>query len=131
MSLAFRLWGVHMEINSENIERGLWVVLIVVAIWIIHRIRRRSKEADSSYRSVSRGFAQRLAKKRLPHEVSLEDMEEDEEPKKHMTAEDWARGEAANNFVLRRFGANRHLKRRQLCARRPLAVCNGRIRFYE
>ena len=81
-----------MEINSENIERGLWVVLIVVAIWIIHRIRRRSKEADSSYRSVSRGFAQRLAKKRLPHEVSLEDMEEDEEPKKHMTAEDWARG---------------------------------------
>ena len=81
-----------MEINPENIERGLWVVLIVVAIWIIHRIRRRSKEADSSYRSVSRGFAQRLAKKRLPHEVSLEDMEEDEEPKKHMTAEDWARG---------------------------------------
>ena len=81
-----------MEINSENIERGLWVVLIVVAIWIIHRIRRRSKEADSSYRSVSRGFAQRLAKKRLPHEVSLEDMEEDEEPKKHMTAEEWARG---------------------------------------
>ena len=75
-----------MEINPENIERGLWVVLIIVAIWIIRRIRRRSKEADASYRSVSRGFAQRLAKKRPPHEVSLEDVEEDEKPKKHMIA---------------------------------------------
>ena len=81
-----------MEINPENIERGLWVVLIIAAIWIIRRIRRRSKEADASYRSVSRGFAQRLAKKRPPHEVSLEDVEEDEKPKKHMTPEDWTRG---------------------------------------
>ena len=81
-----------MEINPENIERGLWVVLIIAAIWIIRRIRCRSKEADASYRSVSRSFAQRLAKKRPPHEVSLEDVEEDEKPKKHMPPEDWARG---------------------------------------
>jgi hypothetical protein len=81
-----------MEIDPANIERGLWVVLIIAAIWIIRRLRRRSQEADASYRSVSRGFAQRLAKKRPPHEVALEDVEEEEETRRHMTPEDWVRG---------------------------------------
>lgn len=81
-----------MEINPENIERGLWIVVIIAVIWIIRRIRGRSKEADASYRSVSRGFAQRLAKKHLLHEVTLEDVEEEGNLRKRMTPKDWARG---------------------------------------
>jgi hypothetical protein len=74
-------------VHPNDIEYALWAFLVIVAIWIIFRLRRRAREAEQSFRKMrlqtGRGIMHRMAGKRPPVGVSeaavSEDGEEDDQ----------------------------------------------------
>ncbi|MDA0655469.1 MAG: hypothetical protein O2912_03540 [Proteobacteria bacterium] len=60
--------------HPNDIEHALWAFLVIIAVWIIFRLRRRAREADRSFRQMGskmgrqtgRGIAHRMAGKRPP-----------------------------------------------------------------
>jgi hypothetical protein len=73
--------------TPEDIQVGLWLFVALIAVWIIARMRLRSREAMRSYRPAHRGIAHRMAGRKPPVEIA----EEEEEEAPWMTPADWAR----------------------------------------
>jgi hypothetical protein len=84
--------------HPNDIEHALWAFLVIIAVWIIFRLRRRAREADRSFREMehrnSRGIAHRMAGKQPPSgflEGAVGEDEDEDDQAQRAARRDWIR----------------------------------------